>query len=104
MDIAPPSPDQPLQLFNDIPAIGSFRASVSLQSFLPTDAAPRASTPNVIEVGTRNQRLMEWTAADLKRLKLPQSMLLPAPAQLDAALAQLDVLTQLDNPNPSKAS
>lgn len=104
MDIAPPSMEQPLQLFNDVPAIGAFTASLPLQHFLKPEGTPKASTPNVIEVGTRNQRLMEWTAADLKRLKLPQSMLLPAPAQIDAALAQLDVLTQLDNPNPSKAS
>jgi hypothetical protein len=98
MDITPPSPQEPLQLFNDIPAIGSFRCSLPLQAFLPVERFPRPAIPNVIEAAARHQRLPEWKAADLKRLKLPERLLLAAPAQLDAALAQLDVLKQLDNP------
>lgn len=100
MDIAPPSSDQPLQLFNDIPAIGSFRVSVPLQSFLKPEGHNQSALPNVVDVGVRQQRLPEWKASDLKRLKLPDRLLLTAPISADAAMAQLDVLTQLDTPQP----
>lgn len=102
MDIAPPSPDQPLELFNDIPAIGCFRASVPLQSFLDAQPSPAAAVPNVVEVATRNQRLLEWRASDLKRLKLPERLLLTIPGKTDGALAQLDAFARLEPPENPK--
>jgi hypothetical protein len=102
MDIVPPSLDQPLQLFNDIPAIGCFHTSVPLQSFLDAQPNTGASTPNFVEVATRSQRLADWKAADLKRLKLPERLLLTSHGTLDPALAQLDVLAQLETPQDPK--
>ncbi len=101
MDIAPPSEKQPVVLFNDIPAIGSFKVAIPLQEFLTHLRPANPTVPNVVECESKQQNLVEWKASDVKRLKLPSQVLRLPPTQVDLALAQLETLAQLDNPKSS---
>ena len=92
MGIKPPSQENPVVLFNDVPTIGSFLATVPLSDFLDRIAQPNPQIPNVLEVPDEEMRFKEWRKSDAKRLKLPLDLLQLPAAQLDLLLAQFKTI------------
>ena len=92
MGIAPPSETQPVVMFNDVPSIGCFAASIPLQNILDCLTPPNLRIPNVVDAPDEWQRCPEWKRSDLKRLKLPLEML-RIPSELpELLLGQLKTL------------
>ena len=87
-----PSKSQPVVMFNDVPSIGSYVASIPVSTFLERNVPPDPRIPNVIEVLPKDMTLTEWKPADAKRLRLPEEFLRLPNSQPDLLLAQLKTI------------
>ena len=94
MNYGPPNETQPVVLFNDIPSIGSYVASISRDAFIENLRPANPAIPNVVEAPDKHQRITDWQKSDAKRLKLPADLLQLSDEDKKLLLDQLDNLNR----------
>ena len=94
MNYGPPNDTQPVVLFNDIPSIGCYVATIARDAFIENLRPANPAIPNVIEAPDKHQRLTDWQKSDAKRLKLPADLLQLSDEDKKLLLDQLENLNR----------
>lgn len=69
MKLPPPRPGGVFTLLNDVPSLGCFVSTCGFEELIGAVPQSKPDVPAFIERPRRCQRLADWTARDLKRLK-----------------------------------
>lgn len=101
MKLPTPKPGGVFTLLNDLPSVGGcFFTHYGFESLIAAQPVGMEDIQPFIERPTKHQRLLEWTAKDLRRLKLPPILAtLPQP-DMQAA----DLFLQLEDSRADAAS